>query len=49
MSFAETPVSSEYTIYLKDALRRILKVKPSDVLEWHINNGEVVVRKKVTE
>jgi len=46
MKFAETPIQ-QMKVYLKDAVREALGVKEGDVLEWHINNGEVVVRKKV--
>ena len=46
MKFAETPISTQQTIYLKDYIMEALKVKPSDVLEWHIVDQRVEVRKK---
>jgi len=45
MKFAETQIQ-QMKVYLKDQIREALKVEEGDVLEWHINNGEVVVRKK---
>ena len=45
-SFAETPISSQSTIYLKDALKRVLEVEVGDVLEWFLENGQVSVKKK---
>jgi len=48
MKFAETPISTQNTIYLKDEIREALKLKVGDVLEWHIENGVVVVKKKVS-
>jgi len=46
--FAETPVANDMKVYMKEALRTVFNgLKSGDVLEWHINNGEVVVRKKV--
>jgi len=47
MKFAETQIQ-QMKVYLKDQIREALKVKEGDVLEWHINNGQVVVRKKVS-
>lgn len=36
MKFAETPISTQQTVYLKDKLMKRLKVKPGeDNLEWH--------------
>jgi len=47
LKFAETPISSQLTIYLKDAIQQALNgVKPGDVLEWHITNQTVVVKKR---
>ena len=48
MKFADTPISTQQTVYLKDHIMEALKLKVGDVLEWHINNGEVIVKKKVT-
>lgn len=48
MKFADTPVAPDMKIYLKQAVRTVFKgLEPGDVLEWHINNGEVIVKKKV--
>jgi formylmethanofuran dehydrogenase subunit D len=47
MKFAETPISTQQTVYLKDHIMEALKLKVGDKIEWHIDNGEVVVRKKV--
>jgi len=48
MKFAETPISTQQTVYLKDQVMMALELKVGDVLEWHTNDeGEVVVRKKV--
>ena len=46
MKFAETPISTQQTVYLKDHIMEALKLKVGDVLEWHTKNGEVIVRKK---
>lgn len=46
MKFAETPISTQQTVYLKDHIMTALELKVGDVLEWHINNGEVIVRKR---
>lgn len=47
MKFTETPISTQNTVYLKDEIREALKVKAGDVLEWHITNQHVEVKKKV--
>lgn len=46
MKFAETPISQQYTIYLKDEIRTALKLDAGDTLEWHVDGDEVKVRKK---
>lgn len=46
MKFAETPINTQQTIYLKDIIMENLKVKPGDVLEWHGEEGKVMVKKK---
>ena len=49
MKFAETPISTQNTIYLKDQIREVLEAEPGDVLEWHITNQTVSVKKKDNE
>lgn len=45
--FSETTVANDLKIYMKAELRNIFdKLKPGDVLEWYLDNGEVIVRKK---
>ena len=46
MKFAETPISTQQTVYLQDHVMEALKLKVGDVLEWHVNGGEVTVKKK---
>ena len=46
MKFAETPVQNNYFVYLKDEIRQALKLDARDVLEWHITNQTVTVKKK---
>ena len=45
-SFAETPISVQNTVYLKEEIRRVLDVGANDVLEWFIDNGTILVKKK---
>jgi len=45
-SFAETPISTQNTVYLKDELRRVLGVGSTDVLEWFLDDGKILVKKK---
>ena len=35
MKFAETPISTQQTVYLKDYMLEALDAKPGDILEWH--------------
>ena len=46
MKFAETPISKQHTIYLRDEIRNVLEVGADDVLEWHLENGSVTIKKK---
>ena len=46
MKFAETPISTQQTIYLQDHMMEAMKLKPGDVLEWHTENQIVTVKKK---
>jgi len=48
MKFAETPISTQNTVYLKDEIRQALKVETGDILEWHIVDQRVEVRKRVS-
>ena len=48
----ETPVNTQFTVYLKDGVRKLLEgVEPGDVLLWLEENGKVTVsvRKKGAE
>ena len=47
MKVAETKISSQWATTIPSEARPWLKAEVGDVLEWHIDNGEVVVRKKV--
>ncbi len=42
----ETRISKIRTVRLIRVLRTVLDVGPSDVLEWFLQNGQVIVQKK---
>jgi len=46
MKFAETPIQKNQFIYLKDLIMENLKAQVGDVLEWHGEDGKVIVVKK---
>ena len=47
MKFAETTIDSNSKVYLDKNLKMALKAEIGDVLEWHITNQTVTVKKKV--
>ena len=46
MKFAETTIDSNSKVYLDKNIKMALKVDIGDVLEWHITNQTVTVKKK---
>lgn len=46
MKVAESKVSKRYLISIPRAIRIALNVNIGDVIEWHIENGKIIVKKK---
>ena len=49
MKIADTPVSTQLTVYLKDAIQQALNVTAGDVLEWHAENNTLYMKKRESE
>jgi len=46
LKFAETTIDSNSKVYLDKNLKMALNVEIGDVLEWHITNQTVSVKKR---
>ena len=46
MKIAETRVSPKYTTTVPSPVRKALELEVGDVIEWHVEDGKIVVRKK---
>ena len=46
MKIAESRVSKRYLISVPRAVRTALNISVGDVIEWHIEDGKIVVKKK---
>ena len=45
-SFAETPIDAQSKVYERREVKHVLGVKEGDVLEWFLDNGRIIVKKK---
>jgi len=43
---SETKISEQWSTVVPSEVRPWLKAKPGDMIEWHVNDGKVEVRKK---
>ncbi len=46
MKIAESRVSKRYLVSLPRAVRTALGLDVGDVVEWHVEDGKIVVKKK---
>lgn len=46
MKIAETKVTRRFMTTIPRPIREALNIKLGDVIEWHVENEKVVVRKK---
>ena len=46
MKIAESRVSKRYLVAVPRAVRIALKIDVGDVIEWHVEEGKIVVKKK---
>lgn len=46
MKVAESKISPQWATTIPKEVRPWLKIQKGEKIEWHVNNNEVVVRKK---
>ncbi|RLF22865.1 MAG: hypothetical protein DRN15_07930 [Thermoprotei archaeon] len=47
MKIAESRVSKRYLVAIPRAVRVALNIDVGDVIEWHVEDGKIVVKKKL--